>query len=72
MRNHKDEEKTDLACNFCSKNEFKNRRSLTKHIKRVHVEPKFKCTICEKAFKRDKNLIVILIIRLRCGVTPLV
>lgn len=49
----------DLSCNYCSKNDFRNRRSLKKHIKRVHVEPKYECSYCEKKFKEDKNLMVI-------------
>lgn len=55
MRYHND---TPRECSICNK-VYPNKNSLNSHIRYVHKEKNFQCTMCDKSFKIAIQLKVI-------------
>ena len=45
----------DFVCNMCGK-QFKSQKTLTQHIRDVHIEEDIPCSLCEKTFRTKKHL----------------
>ena len=40
----------DFVCNVCGK-QFKSQKTLTQHIRDVHIEEDIPCSLCDKTFR---------------------
>ena len=45
----------DFVCNMCGK-QFKSQKTLTQHIRDVHIEEDIPCSLCDKTFRTKKHL----------------
>ena len=45
---------TKVRCHICSK-DISNKQKLKEHIKNVHDDPRFNCSMCGKAFRIQRN-----------------
>ena len=45
----------DFVCNMCGK-QFKSQKTITQHIRDVHIEEDIPCSLCDKTFRTKKHL----------------
>lgn len=49
------EPKIEYKCDYCNR-VFTKYQTYTEHVKNVHTNPKFECTLCEVKFSREDKL----------------